>query len=207
MYSALDLAKADPELGRAMRAALEAALPHATPLEAADLLDGDAALLEKDAPDSARVLRLSAALLIEAAIAADPTLARGYTSALADLYSGAGALDRATEVLRAAMATWPNEFTWPYALGHALLDAGQPAAALEYALAAQSASYGDNRLRAVNLVANVLFALNRGPEAIAVIDEALASAPPPAAELAVRTHRYLATLNETRAKIAAAPKP
>ena len=207
MYGAVDLAKANPELGQAMRAAVEAALPHATPLQAADLLDVRASLIEEASPDEARVMRLSAALLLEAAIAADPSLTRAYTTSMADLYGSAGALDRETEVLRAAMAEWPGEFTWPYALGRALLDAGQPAAALDYALAAQSASYGDNRLRAVNLVAEVLAALGRPAEALAVIDQALAGAPPPAADLAVRTHRYLATLAETRAKITASQKP
>lgn len=207
MYPALDLAKADPELGAALRAAVEGAMAHAAPLQAADLLDVDANLAEAGDPQSARVMRLSAALLVEAAIAADPTLARGYTSALADLYASAGALDRTQQVLVAAMAQWPDEFTWPYALASALLDAGRPAEALEYALAAQTASYGDNRLRAVNLVARVLAALGRQREALTLIDETLASAPPPAADLMVRTHRYLATLQETRATVEASLKP
>jgi tetratricopeptide (TPR) repeat protein len=203
LYPSLDLCSKDADLRAAVRSAVLLALPHATAAGAADLLDGLATLSQQEGGKDAPTLWLSAALLLESAVSADPSLRRAYGTSIADLYARGGALDEASRVLREDMTIYPAEFTWPYALADLLLDAGKPADALEYALAAQTASYGDNRLRAVDLVARVMDALGRGREALAIIDEALANAPKPADDLDVRTHRYLERLASTRAAIAA----
>ena len=203
MYAGLDLCAKDAELRAAVRSAVELALPHATPTGAADLLDGLGTLSEQDGGKDAHALWISAALLLESAVNADPSLRRAYGTSIAELYARGGALDEASRVLREDMTIYPAEFTWPYALADLLLDAGKPADALEYALAAQTASYGDNRLRAVDLVARVMDALGRGREALGIIDEAVANAPKPGDDLDVRTHRYLQKLADTRASIAA----
>lgn len=207
LYQTLELTRDDPALRAAARAALEGALAHAPPLVAADLLDGLARLSEQEGGKDGRALTLAATRLLEGAVDADPSLGRAYDGYVADLYARGGALDQAARVLREAMSAWPGEFTWPYALAELLLDAGKSAEALEYALAAQSASYGDNRLRAVRLVARVLHSLGRSREALTVIDEATTNAPKPSADMDVRTHRYLSQLAETRAEIAAALTP
>ncbi len=206
-YPALALCEEDPVLRAEVRVALEGALAHASAAEAADLLQALGVLTEQAGGEGARAHYLAAALLLEQVVARDPGLRRAYGTGIADLYAQGGALDRATEVLTEAMTLYPGEFTWPYALGSLLLDEGKAAEALTYALAAQSASYGDNRLRAVRLVARVLHQLGRSREALAVIDEALANAPKPAADLDVRTPRYLTQMAETRAEIAASLGP
>jgi len=203
LYPSLDLCAKDADLRAAVRSAVLLALPHASAAGAADLLDGLATLSQQEGGKDAAALWLSGALLLESAVNADPSLRRAYGTSIADLYTRGGALDEASRVLREDMTIYPGEFTWPYALADLLLDAGKPADALEYALAAQTASYGDNRLRAVDLVARVMDALGRGREALGIIDEALANAPKPADDLDVRTHRYLEKLSTTRASIAA----
>ncbi len=206
-WTALDLTKEDAELRGLVRAAAEEGLAHASATEAADLLQILGELAGQEGGAGGRAHFLAAALLLEQAVARDPSLGRAYGTNIAELYAEGGALDQAKRVLTEATTRYPGEFTWPYALAGLLLDAGKPADALEYALAAQSASYGDNRLRAVRLVARVLHQLGRSREALTVIDEALAQAPKPAEGLDVRTHRYLKQVAETRAEIEASLKP
>lgn len=204
---ALPLAEKDPALRTGLRAAVLAAIPTAPSTAAVELLDAAATLAEQDGSREAASIRLAAALLLNAAIQADDLLARAYTGYLADLYAQGGALDEAQRVLVEAMARWPGEFTWPYALGELLLRADKPDLALEPALAAISVGYGDNRLRAARLVARALHAAGRSAEALELLDETLAGLVRPAPDLDVRTHRYIQQLEETRAEVQAALKP
>jgi len=88
----------------------------------------------------------------------------------------------------------PEDFTWHYKLSVLLREAKEPAAALLSARLALKFSYGDNRLRAVAQLAEVLSDLEQLKEAKQLIEAELAAAPP--AEQAIRTHRYRRRLQE-----------
>jgi hypothetical protein len=61
-------------------------------------------------------------------------------------------------------------------------------------------SYGDNRLRAVHLLARILKGQGRAAEGRALIEKALATAALPKDE-SVRTHRYVKNLRELQKQL------
>ncbi len=109
----------------------------------------------------------------------------------------AGLHDVAEDYLRRLVATFPDVFTWHYRHARFLLDHRSAEEALVAADLALLHGHGDNALRAATRKARILADLGRIEEAVAVVDAALAPAPP--AEENVRTHRYRGALEVLRA--------
>jgi Flp pilus assembly protein TadD len=123
---------------------------------------------------------------------------------LATFHERAGDVDEARAVLARAIALYPHEFTWLHAMARLLLRVGEPAEALPFALGALAVGYGDNRLRAAETCARATHAVGHTAEAMALLDRALAEAERPPEGVEVRTLRYLAALESTRAELSAA---
>ena len=200
LFSGLDLAQADPALADAVRSAIATLLPQASPAQGADLLWALAQLAP--AGPEQQALYGAAAASLGRVITGDLHRDRGYLVFRAELLAGAGDLPAALDLLQAAVATWPDDFTFHHALAGTLLEAGQAAAAEAPARAALACSYGDNRLRAAATLARVLQALDRPGEARQVVDTALAEAHRPEEGLDVRTPRYLGALEKLQATLA-----
>lgn len=202
---ALPLAASDPALAKDLRIALAADLSATGAMngaEAADLLYG-AASLEGDAGAQA-LLYGAAAQALATAMTGDPALDRGHWSFLAHLREAAGDAAGARALLSAAVGHYPEEFTFHHALGGLLLRQGAAAEAVVAAQAAVAHGYGDNRLRAVRLLAEALHADGQTGAALALLDETLAGAVRPPPELQVRTPRYLQALEDLRATLGGA---
>jgi len=84
-------------------------------------------------------------------------------------------------ILQGAVAHYPEEFTFHYALALNLKKMERYGEALPHAEAAARYGYGDNALRAALLRAQILHARGDGAAAAAVVEAALA----------VKTGRYL----------------
>jgi thiol-disulfide isomerase/thioredoxin/tetratricopeptide (TPR) repeat protein len=112
----------------------------------------------------------------------------------------AGELEKARAIYQRLEHAYPNEFTFYF--GHARMesDHGGYAAALPLANQALQYSYGDNRLRAVLLVAKIHEALGEKDKSRAVLDETLKDIQLPQDEK-VRTHRYAKAIQDMRAKL------
>ena len=201
LWDGLGPATEDEGAAAALKQAIGAALPAAEPALASDLLYALAQL----APAADRPLLYAAsAAALHAAMTGDPAQDRGQWTSLAHLHEQAGDVDGGLAVLEQAIAHYPEEFTFHYAIGGMLLRAERTDEAIDAARAALSHSYGDNRLRAARLLAEALHAGGQSAEALAVIDEAL-SAAPDVTDLDVRTPRYIEHLQEARAEIAGEP--
>lgn len=203
--AAVGLAEDDAGLRAALRPVLLRALREARPADAADLLGYAGLLAKKDGSAEAPLLFAAGASALRAALTGDAVADRGYWTTLSDLYAQAGDLKGAQQVLQDAIAAWPHEFTYLNALAGLLEDEGHPAEALPYALGALATSYGDTRLRAVARCARLMRDLGKPAEALALVEETLASAPRPGPEDDVRTGRYLAVLEALRAELSAPP--
>jgi len=94
-------------------------------------------------------------------------------------------------ILQGAVAHYPEEFTFHYALALNLKKMERYGEALPHAEAAARYGYGDNALRAALLRAQILHARGDGAAPAAVVEAALAGAARPEAALAVKTGRYL----------------
>jgi thioredoxin-like negative regulator of GroEL len=199
VFAGLETAKQSPELADTLRAVARRRLAaQGTSVDVSQSFQVLAALADDaDAPD----LFLAAARALEAGFSGEPDRDRGRYGELADLYEQGGAPERARAILTDAIARYPDEFTFHYQLARHLFDRGLFADALLSAQAAFDHSYGDNRLRAAKTLAQTLHAVGRDPEAVAVLDRALAEAPRPEANQKVRTFRYLQALEEARAEI------
>lgn len=193
MYAALDAAPAawPAALGLASRLPPETAASIYGVI--ADQLEGDAA----------RALRSASVALLRSAMDGDPDHDRGYVVELADLMVAAGDLPGALTLLDENAARWPDEFTFHHAKARVLLDAGRPADAEAAARLALSKAWGDQRLRAVQVLAKALRAQGRAPEGLAALDAELATATKPGGDVAVRTTRYLAQVEALRTELAA----
>jgi len=139
----------------------------------------------------------AAASALRTAFTGNPEADRGHLTWLADLTAHSD-LEGAIAILDEARARWPDEPTWDLTGARLLADAGRHEDALAAAQRGHAVAWGDNRLRTAQAVAKQLVALERGEEAVAVIDEALA-APSPETGLSVRTHRYRERLDTLRA--------
>ncbi len=108
-------------------------------------------------------------------------------------------------MLDAAVAHYPAEFTFHHARAGLLLDQGRAEEAVEAARDATRFAYGDNALRAADRLAQALLTSGKPDAARAVVDQALQQAARPDPSARVRTGRYLAALEATRARIDAPP--
>ncbi|RME25447.1 MAG: hypothetical protein D6798_08925 [Deltaproteobacteria bacterium] len=200
IWDVIDVAASDPGLAAATRSFLLAQTVGAPPLEASDLLVAVARLTEDE--DAARAIYGAAAAVLAAGLSGDPVRDKGLYGALADLYEEAGLRDAAIDLLVDAVAAFPDEMTFHYALAGAWIDAGRPDEAVAQARRALAVSYGDNRLRSAHRLAEALAAAGRVDEAVGVIDEALAGAVVPPDDVQVRTPRYLEALRRLRGELA-----
>lgn len=199
-------------LGDWVYAALEAVGPEAwavvprldelPPREAAGVLD---TLADRADPEAARALRAAAVGLLLAARTGDPAHDRADVTFLADLHAGTGDLDDALALLDDYARRFPDEFTFDHAAARLLLDAGQAPAAEARARVALARAWGDQRLRAVQVLAKALAAQGRAAEAVAALEAELAALPAPAADVAVRTHRYRKECEDLRERLRAPP--
>ena len=181
VYAALD---ADPTLATRVSELVPGA-----PGEAAAGWLHAAADQTKD-PDLSRALLAGALAALEASRTGDLELDRGRLTELADLRAALGDWRSAFALLDEAAARWPNEFTWPFVKARIGLDAGELGIAEAEAMRALANAQGDQILRAGMTLARVLRGLERGPEAIAVLDRVLLQVPEPPAGIEVRTTRY-----------------
>ncbi len=131
----------------------------------------------------------------------DPSHDRGYWLDEASFLEDAGDVDGAVAVLQRGVVAWPREFTWPYAIAGYYQRAGRADEALPHAQAARELGYGDQRLRAAAREAQLLHALGRTDEALALIADTLAAAERPAEGTQVRTFRYLAALERLQQEL------
>lgn len=138
---------------------------------------------------------------LDLAMLRDPavlTAHEGRVHDLLDLLEAAGAWGIAAPFYPAMLALQPEGFTWHFRHAGHLRKRGQLADAALAAGQAVLHGYGDQRLRAVERYAELLLELDRGDEALAAVDGALAEAAP--AEEHVRTHRYRARLEALRGR-------
>jgi thiol-disulfide isomerase/thioredoxin len=128
-------------------------------------------------------------------------LNRGYNLELAYCMAEAGDDNGAIALYRSLEKQYPREFTFFYAHGRLLQRRGRAAEGLPLAERAVQYGYGDNRLRAALLQAQLLAALHKNSEARAVIEQTLAATKAPT-DPDNRTHRYLKQLREARDSLA-----
>jgi len=199
-YDALDALSEDEGLRDEVMAALAPEVARSDePLLAADVLDLGAEL------GGDPLLSAAAAALVRTTLTGEPAADRGRWSTLAWHLERAGAVDAAAVVVEDAAAVYPDEATWPYSLARLHLRQGDAGAAEAPARRALELAEGDVVLRASGLLAEVLYALDRTDEALAVLDRTLATTSRPGDRLEVRTHRYLERLEELRTELSAAP--
>jgi len=188
----------EPSLRDAVIERISGELGSADPVVLADLIYVVGRLSEGPAAEAAFA---SAARTLELSLSGDPALDRGHWTFLARLWERGGQVDRAEAVLAAAIVAYPDEFTFHFALARQQLRLEQDAVAV--AQQALTHAYGDNALRAAEVVARALAAQDRTVEALALIDETLASATVPGEDTKVRTPRYLNALKDARVELAA----
>lgn len=178
------------------RSAILGYLLRATPGDAAGYLE---TLAEGKA--EADLLKAAAIRLIQEELTGDDEKDRGYFTDLASLYADIGQWEEAEKLLARAISRWPQEFTWHFVLARIRLEANLFEGAEAEARLAYQNGYGDQRLRAAMVLAKALKGLKRGPEAVAVLEGALAEIPEPPAGVEVRTHRYRQQVTELKAEV------
>jgi thiol-disulfide isomerase/thioredoxin len=171
-----------------------------------DLLSSEATYLEKigDAADAKAAWSRAADEYESEAALSRLAVPRAANFGRGEALMNAGRKAEARALYTRLAAAYPEEFTFNYDFARALKDDSDAASALPYARKASAVAYGDNWLRAVRLEAEILAALGRAPEALKLLDGALALPQAPGAE-AVRTKRYLAALSGLRAKLRRPP--
>lgn len=199
LWSALSIE--DETLRAPLRAAVAAALAGADAQIASDLSYAAAILAEDEAEQALHYGAAAAAL--RASLSGDPAQDRGQWTGLASVMARAGDPEGAVAVLEAAVRHYPEEFTFHYSLSLRRSDAGDTAGAVAAAREALAHSYGDNRLRAANVLAKALHAADQTDEALAVLSAALEAAELPEDGLDVRTPRYIEALEKTRSELQA----
>lgn len=94
---------------------------------------------------------------------------------------------------------YPTEFTYHFAFARLKQDQGKLADAEKEAAASYENAYGDNRIRAGKLLAELIRAQGRNDEALDVIREVIAEAPVPSSDPFNRTHRYIEQVKKVEA--------
>ncbi len=196
VWPALELASEDESVRTGLLGAVRVAMADADPVDLADLLYCVGSLTEGD---ESRAAYLTAARTLANSLSGDAEQDRGHWSGLAQLWEKAGLAERGEALLVDAIAEYPEEFTFHYALAGLQLRQGQDAVAV--AEAALSHAYGDNALRAADRLAKALIAQDRSEEATELLEKTLAEADRPDEGVDVRTPRYLGVLETTLASI------
>lgn len=189
----------EPATRASILAVVDRQVPRVSPAKGADLLYLRAKL---GPPEQAEAWYGAAAALLASALTGDPVKDRGNYTFLADLYAEIGDAARGLSLLEGAIAAFPEEFTYHYAAAGLLQDQERYEEALPYAAAAVEFGYDDNRLRAVKRQAEIERAMGHAEEALALLDATLSAVELPDADTDVRTHRYVAQLQELREDIA-----
>ncbi|MFM2246708.1 MAG: Thioredoxin [Pseudomonadota bacterium] len=198
IFAALDAAPARLK-------ALGPLLARLPPEQAADALLIAADGVAQADPGAAQALRLGARLIYDGLLTGDLAKDRPLITSVAHARSAAGDLPAALDLLRAAAARFPGEFTFHHAAAEALVGAGRWAEAEVEARAALQIAWGDQRLRAVLPLARALDGQGRRADARAALAAARAEAQVPAPGVEVRTTRYLKKVDDELQRLAADP--
>jgi thiol-disulfide isomerase/thioredoxin len=190
--------KADPTLWKEALPLVRAL----DPADAADMYDLVAGHLGGDA---ALALRSQAIALLEASFTGDPAHDKAHIGFIAELEAGVGQVDAAVARCAEWSARFPDEFTFDYTASRLLVEASRPADAERLGRSALAKAWGDQKLRAAQPLARAIAAQGRVPEALAVLDDALAAVPAPPEDVQVRTTRYRDAVSQLRAELAKAP--
>lgn len=145
--------------------------------------------------DAAATARWAAVTLVEGLVSDDLERSRPHVTWLASLRADAGDLPGALALLSRYAAAFPAEFTFEHAAAGLLLDAGRLADAEGHAKSALSLAYGDQRLRAVVVLARALDGQGRRPEAVEVLRAERAASRVPGPDDKVRTTRYIGAVD------------
>jgi len=113
--------------------------------------------------------------------------ARGEHMDLIDCLWRAGRRDEAGIIFASFQQRYPSEFTFFFYEAKLLMKAGEAAKAEPKAESAVEYSYGDNRLRSVELLARVRTKLGKKEQALELVRTTLRELPPPSKDLKVRT--------------------
>lgn len=119
---------------------------------------------------------------------------RGYLLEIANCLHGAGKSSEAEAVYQDLEAKYPAEFTFHFSHARLLKDLNRIGMAEQKAKLAYDASYGDNRLRAATLLAEIWSTQGKKDQAKALAQDVLSSLPAPS-DPANRSQRYRAKLS------------
>jgi thiol-disulfide isomerase/thioredoxin len=129
--------------------------------------------------------------------AADP---RGLNLELAYLYREDGQYDKAKTIYEHFIQKYPHEFTFYYPAAKLYLEQKDLPKARDDAEKAVKYGYGDNQLRAEDLLLKIMIAQGEKPQALKRGHEFLASAQSPK-DYVVRTQHYLDAIQKTLKEI------
>ena len=120
---------------------------------------------------------------------------RGQARSLTDDLHAAGRDAEADALHQRLVAAFPNEFTYYYDYAAFLKDTGKLGEAQLQAEKAVNLSYGDNHLRSVGRLADILITAGKSEEALQLLEQTITTQPLPA-DPGVRTTRYVDQLRK-----------
>ncbi len=176
VWSLLDGEKISAELQQAILEAMPVAMGQVRGADAAALAEWSA---QWSSPPQQQIQYAMVAAMLEEALSGTPQLDRGLYTLLAHMQSKAGRNEEALKTLQGAVQSFPQEFTYHFALAGHLKELERFEEALASAHAASSFAYGDNLLRAVYREAELLDAVDRNARARELVSEVLAGAAVP----------------------------
>jgi len=169
-----------------------------------DLAPADVYSTEADAQEELGDLKLSKAAWANAAREYEKKKLnereRGYNLELAYALNKSGQTQKASNIYEKLETHYPKEFTFFYAHASMLNELKNYALALPVAQKAWDFAYGDNKLRATKLLAQVMAGTGKKGEAKKLIGDILSSESLPKDE-SIRTHRYAQALKDLLEKL------
>lgn len=130
---------------------------------------------------------------LSSSAASNDSLERSVSTDLAHALYKSGRTAEAEKLYRRMQKKYPKEFTYLFYHARMLNDAGKFAEAEKKARSAFRYSYGDNRLRAADVLATALIKQKNTAEAKKLLSDTLRSAKLPT-DPEIRTHRYIQKL-------------
>ena len=178
--------------------------------EVEDLLEMKAdALKGLSREDEARAVFLEAASIYARKVASlggkDAGRERGWNLSRAYCLREAGKRAEARTLYQQLVKKYPEEFTFHYAYARLLVSGKEWKEALPEAQAAYRPSYGDNRLRATQLLAQVQKELGQNAQALQLIRQTIKDFPAPP-EGSNRPNHGIEALKKAEAELASAAK-